>query len=188
MALTILIKIHYIESNSLTAEVVYWGKWEHTQLRTQTRNIDFVKTVFTARMSFTVIWYSVLNNSLPSNNRIRYQGNIKKGSCIWERIRMCNILALIFLITRHAIEIPVGGSTFPCNLSVCTRWKWRGYNSHTSLFIPGARAPMLLSTGGWMRLRTSLNVMAKTKIPAPVGNRTWLSISITSHFTDSLLL
>jgi hypothetical protein len=49
-------------------------------LGAQTRNVQFFETSSAGRTDCAVVWYSVIKNGLPSNNRVCYQGKVVKGN------------------------------------------------------------------------------------------------------------
>jgi hypothetical protein len=45
-------------------------------LRAQTRNFDFIEICFSGQTDLNVVRYSVISDSLPTNNQFRFQGNV----------------------------------------------------------------------------------------------------------------
>jgi hypothetical protein len=56
-----------------TTEVVY--EVIHV-LGNQMQNASFIEICFTSKTDFIVVWYSVTNNGLLSQNQFNYQGNV----------------------------------------------------------------------------------------------------------------
>jgi hypothetical protein len=71
-------------------------------LGTKTRNINFIETDFTGQTGLIAVRYSEPNSGVPSNSRIRFQGDID-GRIVYEEICAVSLHQFLFKWPFHEL-------------------------------------------------------------------------------------
>jgi hypothetical protein len=74
-------------------------------LGVQTRNVDFIETYFTRQTDFIFVRYATTNESLPNNNRFRFQSNVIKVSCVGDKVREMSLHRFILFYLTNLSQL-----------------------------------------------------------------------------------